>query len=419
MEYMRMVPDPRCDRVKKHVLAEILTYIVAGYVTGHTTLRRCLSWCKRHEDWLGKGLALLNGIASPATVSRLLSGIDEELFLFAFMEWIGEILSTKGLHLAIDGKAVRAAASKIKGKKAPMILNAIDTATGIVLSQLPIQNKECEIKKIPELLKLLDIRGSIITTDAVGTQTSIMEQIVDQGGHFVLMVKKNQPASYEEIKKQFEELEEDSKKMKTEAGYQPRYPELMEKYDEVSYFEKNRDRHEYRSYRICNAAECVTKTQDEWTFIKSVGYVSQTRILMVRDEKGEDITPDEETFRREGTIRQPRPTSGDKEKDDIQVVGVVSDMEMTAEDMGRCKRDHWSVENRLHHVLDDTFREDRSPAKGSKNNLALIRKFAYNILRIAMIHLSAKCPMTEMMDLLSDDENLLERYIFNGIESFY
>lgn len=58
---MRMVPDPGCGRVKK----KILTYIVAGYVTGHTTLRRCLSWCKRHEDWLRKGLALLNGIASP------------------------------------------------------------------------------------------------------------------------------------------------------------------------------------------------------------------------------------------------------------------------------------------------------------------------------------------------------------------
>ena len=72
------------------------------------------------------------------------------------------------------------------------------------------------------------------------------------------------------------------------------------------------------------------------------------------------------------------------------------------------------MENRLHHVLDDTFREDRSPAKGSKNNLALIRKFAYNILRLAMIHLSAENPMTEMMDLFSDDEELLERYLFNG-----
>lgn len=58
---------------------------------------------------------------------------------------------------------------------------------------------------------------------------------------------------------------------------------------------------------------------------------------------------------------------------------------MTAKEMQKCRRDHWSVENRLHHVLDDTFREDRSPAKGSKNNLALIRKFAYNILRIMRI----------------------------------
>ena len=75
--------------------------------------------------------------------------------------------------------------------------------------------------------------------------------------------------------------------------------------------------------------------------------------------------------------------------------------------------------NRLHHVLDDTFREDRSPAKGSKNNLALIRKFAYNILRLAMLHLSTERPMTEMMDLFSDDGKLLERYLFKGIESFY
>lgn len=112
-------------------------------------------------------------------------------------------------------------------------------------------------------------------------------------------------------------------------------------------------------------------------------------------------------------------TSGGKEKDDIQAVGILSDMEMAAEDMGRYKRQHWSVENRVHHVLDDTFREDRSPAKGSKNNLALIRKSAYDILRIAMIHLSAEYPMTEMMDLFSDDADLLERYIFNGIDSFY
>ena len=191
------------------MLAEILTCLVAGYVTGHTTLRRCLAWCCRHEKWLKKGLCLKNGIASVATASRLLCRIDEELFLFAFMEWIGEILNTKGIHLAIDGKAIRAAMQKTQGvgAKTPLLLHALDTATGLVVAQLPLKEKANEITGIPELLRLLDIRGSIITIDAIGTQTGIMEQIREQGGHFELMVKRNQPVSYEEIVAQMSELQ--------------------------------------------------------------------------------------------------------------------------------------------------------------------------------------------------------------------
>ena len=98
---------------------------------------------------------------------------------------------------------------------------------------------------------------------------------------------------------------------------------------------------------------------------------------------------------------------------------MISDLELTAEEMGRIKREHWAVENRLHHVLDDTFREDRSPAKKSKNNLALIRKFAYNILRIAILMGSCTEIMTEAMDEFSDDPILREKYVFSGIDSFY
>lgn len=417
---MKAVEDPRSPREKKHELAEVLTYIVAGYVTGHITLRRCLGWCRRHEKFLRKkGLALKNGIASLSTVSRLLSGIDEELFLLVFIEWIGEIVQTKGAHLAVDGKALKAAAAKVKGERAPMLLNVVEAATGLVLGHLPIPDKENEITAIPELLKYLDIRESVITTDALGTQTAVMEQIISQGGHFVMMVKKNQPNSYEEIISLFEAVEKDQRRIAAEAVYQSRYPELNSKYDEITCFEKNRDRYEYRDYRIINNATCVSRTKKEWPFLKSVGYVEQTRIKLVRDGEGNDITPDRETFRREGSIRQPSPRRGDEEKDDIQVVGIVSDMEMKAEDMGRCKREHWSVENRLHHVLDDTFREDRSPAKRSKNNLALIRKFAYNILRLAQIQNNLSLPMTEMMDLLCDDKVLLGKYVFDPIESFY
>ena len=195
---MKAVPDPGCGRKTKHDHGEVLVCLVTGFLAGKTTIRGSLRWCKKHLEELREYLPLKNGIASPSTVCRLLSGMDEELFALEFMEWTGEIVSTKGIHLAVDGKAIRAAMEKVKDFRAPMVLNAIDAVTGVVMAQMPIKNKDCEIKAIPELLKLLDIKGSTVTTDAIGTQTRIMEQILSREGHFVLMVKKNQPQSYEE-----------------------------------------------------------------------------------------------------------------------------------------------------------------------------------------------------------------------------
>ncbi len=416
---MRAVPDPRCGRKTKHDHAEVLVCLVCGFLAGRTTLRRSLKWCEKHLEELRQYLPLRNGIASPSTACRLLSGIDEELFGLGFMEWIGEILNTKGLHLAIDGKALRAAMEKVKDFRAPMVLNAIDAATGLVIAQMPIKNKDCEIKAIPELLKLLDIEGSTVTTDAIGTQTQIMEQILSQKGHFVLMVKKNQPQSYEEIVKYFGEMSEDHKKMKEDKTYRPRYPEMQKKYEETSQKERNRDRQEYRWYSVCTECSILTKTQKEWPFVKTVGLARQIRIPVERDEQGNDITPDIKTFLKNGSRRRPKPVQDEETGKDIQKTGMISDLELTAGEIGRIKREHWAVENRLHHVLDDTFREDRSPAKKSKHNLALIRKFAYNILRIAILY--GDCPeiMTEAMDEFSDDPFLRKKYVFSGIESFY
>lgn len=300
-----------------------------------------------------------------------------------------------------------------------MVMNAIDAATGLVLAQLPLQNKECEITAIPELLKVLDIRKSTVTIDAIGTQTEIMEQIIRQGGHFVLTVKRNQPQSYAEIEKYFRELSEDYSQMSENSCFYPRYPEMMEMYEEVCLKEKNRDRYEIRRYRVCRYPALLTKTQEEWPFIRTVGEAEQIRIPIERDENGNDITPDEETFRKQGSRRKPKPKKGDGEDSDIQITGMISDLELTAEKMGNYKRAHWSIENKVHHVLDDTFREDRSPAKKSKNNLALLRKISYNLLRIAMIREKRSDLMTEMMDEFCDDHALIEKYVFHGIKSFY
>ena len=413
---MRAVDDPRCPRAKKHDLAEVLTCLVVGYLTGHTGLRRCHDWCCRHLNWLRQGMELKNGIASVSTIFRLVSTVDETLFLCSFMEWIGEILDTRGLHIAIDGKALRASLSKVKGGHTPMLLNAIDTATGLVLAQLPIQNKDCEIMEIPELLKLLDIHNSVITTDAIGTQTNIMQQIVDQGAHFVMMIKKNQPTSYDEITRLFSELETDAKLIREgKSGYH--HYDLRDKYYFCKNFEKNRDRNETRLYETCSEPSYITKTHKEWPFVKTIGLCKQLRILRISNNDGTDITPDKVEFIRSGTRRQPKPETGDPESADYQIVGMISDMQLSPKEIGEYKRNHWRIENTLHHVLDDTFREDRSPAKKSKNNLALIRKFAYNILRLVSIQCGIKRPNTEIMDRLADDFDLLGAYIFKGIKA--
>ena len=419
IEYMRAVPDPRCGRETKHDHAEVLVCLVAGFLAGRTTIRRSLRWCWRHLEELRKYIPLKNGIASPSTACRLLSGIDEELFALQFMEWAGEIAGTKGVHLAIDGKALRAAAEKVKGQRTPMVMNVIEAATGLVMVQFPIQDKDCEITAIPELLKLLDIRESTVTIDAVGTQTQIMRQILDQGGHFVLTVKRNQPQSYEEIMKYFGEMSEDYENMKKYPDLRPRHPEMMEGYEETACHEKNRDRYEHRWCKVCSSVKILTRTQKEWPFLKTVGQIRQVRIPVERDREGNDITPDIKTFLKKGSRRKPKPARGDEAGSDIQDIGIISDRKLSAEEAGQIKRSHWSVENQLHHVLDDTFREDRSPAKKSRNNLALIRKFAYNILRIAMISESCSKIMTEAMDDFCDDLSLTEKYVFSGINSFY
>lgn len=409
IKYLRQVPDPRCGRKTKHDHAEILICLIAGFLAGKTTIRRSLQWCKRNLEWLRTMLPLKNGIASASTVSRILAGVDEELIVYVFVEWIGGIVSSKGIHIAIDGKALRAATNKVRDFRTPMILSAVDVATGIVLAQIPMEKKDCEIKVIPELLRLLDITGSIITIDAIGTQIKIMKQILEQGGSFVLTVKKNHPEIYDGIMEHFELMEKQAKDKKNNQG----------SYTRIESHEKNRDRYEHRIYEVSGECGCVSRSDEDWNCIKTVGRSRQVRIPLERDEEGNDITPDEETFLMNGSRRRPRPSNGDDKGKDIQLVGLISDKKMEAKELGEYKRGHWTIENTLHHVLDDSFREDRSPAKKSKNNLALIRKFAYNILRIAMIRGECSKIITEAMDDFCDDRSLIKRYVFDGILSFY
>ena len=411
---MRMVIDPRCGRKTKHDHAEILTYLAAGYLAGRDSVRRCLQWCKNHIDFLRQHLELKNGIASPATVSRILGNIDEETFCLAFIEWMTGMLNTKGINIAIDGKALRGSTEKIRNRKTPYILNAIDTATALVTAQLPIAEKENEITAIPKLLKLLNIQESLVTIDAVGTVQSVIDTINEKEADYLLTVKKGNPLTYQETKEMFAELGKENERITAHPDQTVTYEKQMDSYDVFKTIEKNRSRMEYRTMQICHNTDLITlcKKQKE---IKTVGWLEQIRIPMEKDKDGKDITPAYEDFIKNGTVRRPRITTGDDLTDDIHQVGLISSREMSAQETLKIKRNHWKIENSLHYVLDDLFREDRSSARKSKNNLAVIRKIAYNLLRIAILREKTESGPTEMRDQFNDDLTLIEKYAFRGI----
>ena len=418
LEHMRAVPDYRCARKKPHDLAEMLTYLVAGYLNGRASVGRALCWCEDNIEMLRKHMGLKQGIASEATISRMLNGIDVEMFIYSFMEWTAEILCEHGIHIIIDGKALRGAAEKIKNGNTPYILNAIDSATQIVVAQFPIDEKTNEITAIPELLEMLNIEGNTFTIDAIGTQKKIEEMIVSEGGHFILQVKKNNPSLYNEICDAFAAFESELKCPKEERS--KRLKKFLEQYDRWQDQEKNRERLEFRDMQVCTDASFLDCVKDgEADFIKTVGCVEQVRVPIERDAEGNNITVGKKEYLEKGTMRKPRPEKSDDMGAEYQQVGMISDLILSAEAMAKYKREHWKIENGLHHVLDDVFREDRSTAGGSKNNLSVIRKIAYNILRIAIIRDHPGWGIQKMMDYFSTHLDLTEKMLFEPIASFY
>lgn len=396
---MRLIPDPRCDRKKKHDYAEIIVCLIAAYLAGRTSLRRALRWCKSHMNLLQENLSLSGGIPSLATVSRMLSSIDEDDFCNAFMQWMTELLRTNGEHIIIDGKALRGGTERIKDGNTPYILNAIEATTNLVVAQLAIDTKENEQAAIPRLLDLLSLKDSLVTIDAAGTTTDIIQKIVSKGAHYLLTIKKNQPITYDEIMAYF-----NSHIILPENQYQKS--------------EKNRERMEYRKIK----RSCFTpqiSTSDRFPNLKQFALLEQIRIKIEKDKFGNDITPDKETYLKKETIRRPKVTVGDQSTDDRYQIGLVTDLELTPRELLETKRKHWKIENGLHHVLDDTLREDRSPARKSKNNLAMLRKFVFNILQIARIRENSSDGFPEMMDSFADDSNKIQFYVLQGIESFY
>ncbi len=412
IDWLRDIPDPRSSRSKPHELAEIFVCIIMGLLVGKTKLRRIVRWCKRHLAELRRHIPFPNGVPSVSTMSRVLAAVDEEMVSLALINWIGEIYNTRGIHIAIDGKGLRAAARKVMDEKTPYILNAIDVASRLVIGQLVIHGKTNEMTAIPELVELLEIEGSTITIDAIGATENIMNAIHDNGGEFVLQVKKNCPELYAELTGLFEGLSEDREKNPEE--FQDQYGDC---YSEARTMEKNRERYEYRTIQSYSDPGGIRETRP---YIASVGRSKQVRIMQIQDACGSDITPGLTKFLEEGSRKQPKRETEEGADHDTEWFGLVASRVLNAEEMLDYKRQHWAIENHLHYVLDETFGEDKSTIKLGKNTMSVLRKCAYNIARLLqMENIREQEGIPDIMDDVCDNLEIGFQMIFSPIPSRY
>lgn len=332
------LPDPRKERNRLYPLIDIVTVVLTGIICGANDIMSAYLWAQHRKDWFVSMGLCLNGLPSYDTLNRVFRFLDPKEFNRCFMEWVHEIAGRIQGVIAIDGKTLRNSGDAFLGTKPVHLINAFAAENQLVLGQLATEKKSNEITAIPELLKLLTIKGSIITIDAMGCQKAIVQQIKSQEGEYVIAVKKNQSKLHAEIENFFQQAKE---VLPEEAGC-----------DFERILEKNRGRIEERKIWACNFDWVDNKKILEgWTGIKSAVCVESDRT-----HKGKTTTE----FRY-----------------------YISSLEPIAEQHAQITRSHWGVENKVYWHLDVTFGEDQSKIRAGHGaeNIALMRKSALNLLK--------------------------------------
>src|SRR5271165_6188150 len=196
--HLARLKDPRVRNRTKHRLIDIMAIALCGVIANCDTWAEIVDFGKTHADWLKRFLQLPNGIPSQDTFERVFAKINPAAFSSCCVNWLRNVSNLIGLaHIAIDGKTLRGSGSSTLG---PLhLVSAWATEAKLTLGEVAVEGKSNEIKAIPELLKLLDIKGTLVTIDAIGCQRIIAEQIVDKGGNYLLAVKGNQEHLLEDI----------------------------------------------------------------------------------------------------------------------------------------------------------------------------------------------------------------------------
>lgn len=332
LEHFTIVIDPRLDRNKEHLLIDIITITICAVICGADTWVDIADFGNAKESWLKKFLTLPNGIPSHDTFRRVFSILDPDEFQKGFLSWVKEISNlTQGSVIAIDGKSVRRAHGK--DQKAIHIISAFAVENGVTLGQMKVDGKTNEITAIPELLKLLALKGCIVTIDAMGTQGWIVKKIREQSADYALAVKANQKKLLQDIQKTIDD--------KANASV-------------LDYYRTSERTHGREEIRECWSTDDISlvRNKEKWIDVQSIARIVHTRTI-----NGKTTT---------------------------ETRHYITSLEKKSEKLLKAVRDHWAIENTLHWTLDVAFREDESRSffGHSPENLALVRKLSAGLLKM-------------------------------------
>ena len=340
--------DPRRRQGLRYPLRSVVVIALIAMVCGCHDAESMEFWGEANEAWLGTFLELPHGAPTQDVFLHVLGALEPKAFQHVYQQWASLVslrIHGPDKHIAIDGKTSRCSADRASGKVAIHTVSAFLCGAELVLAQMQVGEKSNEIVAIPELLRVLDLRGAVITIDAMGCQTAIVETIVEAGGNYVLSVKENQPSLHSEIVETFAEADND----RVRAIDETQRPQLLV-YEQT---EKDHGRIETRRVRVATELSWIL-SHARW---RGLGFVVEVQ--------------------RERTV----VSTGKSSSEVAYYIG--SGNARSAEEAGRIIRGHWAIENKLHWVLDVAFREDeaRHRAKNAATNMTTLRHFAVSLVK--------------------------------------
>lgn len=338
-EHFSAIKDPRIDRTKKHQLIDIITITLCAVISGAESWDDIELFAECKYDWFKSFLELPNGVPSHDTFNRVFARLDPEQLEKCFVNWIKSINSLiSGSQIAIDGKTLRHSYDRNSEQEAIVMVTAWVRESGLVLAQKKVAKKSNEITAVPELLKILELSGAIVTLDAMGCQTKIASQIVNQKADYLITLKKNQGGLYKRVDDLFKVALSEKENQPFSSNY--------------SVCELGHGRTEQRCYHVLNDIQELVDSKKKWSNLNSI-----VRVEYLRQLKNGKIKYESRYF--------------------------ITSLSKNSKQLAEYIRGHWGIENELHWVLDVGFNEDKSRIRkdNAPENLAVIRHIALNLIK--------------------------------------